>query len=75
MNKTISINYTLKWQLKNKSNYKWSVCGKLFNCKTGRQIKKCYNGGSVGYWIDEKFITLSNLRKQLVKIEDTYCPF
>jgi hypothetical protein len=72
---TISVNYTLIWQHKEQTNYQWTKCGKLFNVKTGRQIKKVYNGGSIGYNIAGKFLTLTELRKQLVKIEDVYCPF
>ena len=72
---TISKTYALKWQHKDYCNYKWSVCGKLFNCKTGFEIKKTFNNGSIGYWIKGKFITLNKLRNQLTKIEDTKCPF
>lgn len=73
---TISITYDLKWQLKSYPNYKWSTCKKLFNTKTGRQIKKTLNCRSVGYWISGKFITLNNLRKDLELIpKKEYCPF
>ena len=72
---SISVNYRLKWQVKDNPNYRWSECGKLFNIKSGRVLKKTLNGYSKGYWIGKKFITLSNLRKQLVKIEHVYCPF
>ena len=61
--------------IKDRPNYKWSECGKLFNTKTGKQLKKTINSGSKGYWIGKKFITLENLRKQLVKIEDVEIPF
>jgi hypothetical protein len=40
-----------------------------------REIKKTVNGYSVGYWINKKFYTLENLRKQLVKIEKLDYPF
>lgn len=72
---TISVNYSLKWQLKNMNNYKFSTCGKLFNCKTGKQLKRTVNGGSVGYWIGRKFITLKDLRTQIELIPKQNCPF
>ena len=72
---TISINYSLKWQYDPLPYYKWSKCGKLFNCRTGKQIKKTMNGGSIGYWIAGKFITLETLKSQLSKIQYDYSPF
>lgn len=72
---TISVNYSLKWQLKFAPHYKWSKCGKLFNTKTGRIIRKVVNGGSIGYWICEDFYTLIELRKHLELIPKNNCPF
>ncbi len=65
---TITVTYTLKWQLNFAPEYQWSVCKKLFNTKTGKQIKKTVNGGSIGYWVKEEFFTLKNLRNFLVLI-------
>lgn len=57
-------------------HYKCSSCGKLFNVKSGRRIKKTVNGRSVGYWIAGKFLTLNSLRSNLEKIPPKqYCPF
>ena len=72
---SISVNYDLKWRLKTNPTYKWSSCGKLFNCKTGRRIKKTVNGRSVGYWINGEFTTLTKLRDNLEKIPKILCPF
>ncbi|MFL1896761.1 hypothetical protein ACJRPK_13730 [Aquimarina sp. 2-A2] len=71
----ISVNYSLKWQHKTHTHYKWSVCGKLFNARTGRKIKKTVNGRSIGYWIKGEFITLNNLRSQLELIPKQETPF
>ena len=74
--KTISITYDLKWQHRTHNHYQWSKCGKLFNIKTNRQIKKVVNGRSVGYWIKGNFFTLNNLKDQLELIpKEEYCPF
>lgn len=72
---SISVNYTLKLQVKFATNYKWTECKRLFNCKTGREIKKTLNGGSIGYWIQGKFITLANLAKEVELIPKEKMPF
>lgn len=72
---TISINYDDKWTLKDHPNYIITSCGKVINKQRGKIIKRVVKGYSVGYYIAGKFITLYKLRKQLVKIEDVYCPF
>lgn len=72
---SISINYDLKWQIRNNEKYRWSTCKKLFNVKTGRQIKKTLNCRSIGYWIDRKFITLSKLKNELEIIPKQKTPF
>lgn len=71
----ISVNYSLKWQLRENDKYVWSSCGKLFNLKSGREIKKTLNGGSKGYWIERKFITLENLRSKIERVKKSDCPF
>lgn len=72
---SVSVNYSLKWRLEFDHKYKWSICGKLFNTNTGRIKKKVLNGGSIGYWINNKFYTLDNLRKHLELIPIEICPF
>ena len=58
--------YNLKWQVSFASQYKVSKCGKVFNTRTNRQIKRVVNGGySTGYWINSKFYTLDTLRANL----------
>ena len=72
---TVSINYTLIWQFKNAKIYQVTACKKVFNTKTGKMLKQCLNGGSLGYWIAGNFITKNNLNKNLEKIENINCPF
>jgi hypothetical protein len=72
---TISVNYTLKWQLKFDNKYKWTECGKLFNANTGRMKRKVLNGGSIGYWIGKSFYTVDNLRKQIELIPKSKLTF
>jgi len=72
---TITKSVTFKWKLDFSELYQWTTTGKLYNVKTMREIKKTVNGYSVGYWINKKFWTVRNLRKHLVKIEDSKCPF
>ena len=75
MTNTISITYTLKWQLKTDHRYQWSECGKLFNVCRGKVKKKVLNGGIPGYWIGRNFIPLSKLRSQLELIPNQNLPF
>jgi hypothetical protein len=75
MYNTISINYRLKWRLRFDHRYQWSECGKLFNVCRGRLKKKVLNGGSIGYWIGNKFYTLDVLRKELEIIPNDKLPF
>ena len=64
--KTISITYPLVFRFKNHHNLQVTKCGKIFNIKTGRQKKMCYNGGSIGIWIDTKtFITKSTINSMI----------
>jgi hypothetical protein len=70
---TISISYTLKYQIKGHPQYQVTECRKVFNIKTGKQLKRCYNSGSIGYWIEGQWYNINTIKLQ--KIEKTYCPF
>ena len=73
---TISITYTLVWQINFATNYKFSECKKLFNCRTRKEIKQIMNGGSIGYCINGKFYSLKKLKSCIEKIpKKEYCPF
>ena len=72
---TITVTYTLIWEVDFKPYYKLTKCGKLFNCKSGNEIKQVYNGGSIGYWIDRKFYTIQKLKPFLKKIQLQNLPF
>ncbi len=51
--------YTLDFELNFASKYKFTKCRKCFNTKTGREIKQRLNGGSFGYYINSKFMSLT----------------
>lgn len=59
----ISIYYTFTHTFKYDTNYCWSENGELFNTKTGKEVKKVYNGGCLGYWINRKFYSQTKLNK------------
>ena len=65
---TISVTYTLIYQLSFANNYQWTKYGKCFNVKTGREIHQILNSGSIGYCINGKFKSLKFLRPKLEKI-------
>ena len=52
---TISVEYTIKYQLDFSPNYQWTKDGKCFNMKTGREITQVYSNGSIGYCINGNF--------------------
>ena len=68
---TITITYTLYWQLKSYPEYQFTKCKKCFNIKTGKQIKQVSQNGCIGYNIKGKFKSLFYLRSQIQKIEDS----
>lgn len=61
---TISITYELLYQFKDNPIYQVTKCKKVFNTRTGKQIKKAYKNGSVGYWL------VLNNKKTFVKKGD-----
>ena len=62
---SISVTYTLKYQLKTAPHYQFSTDKQCFNRKTGRKIKQTYVSGSIGYCINCKFRSLKSLRSEL----------
>ena len=56
-------------------HYKWSEDKKLYNCKTGRELKKTLNGGCVGYWIAGKWHNVNKLKQMVERIPINKCPF
>ena len=72
---TISITYTLIYEISFAPHYKFTKCKKLINCKRCKEIKKVINGGSIGYCIESKFYSLTSLRKHIKKIEKVKTPF
>lgn len=72
---SITITYSIKYELDFADEYKWLNNNQCYNSKTGRIIKQIYNSGSIGYCIRRNFYTLSYLRKHLRKPQKEYCPF
>lgn len=72
-----SITYTIeiKWRIKNFDNYGFGSDKNLYNTKTNRKLKKCYNGGSIGYWFGDSFITLYRLKPLIYKPIEINIPF
>jgi len=73
----LSITYTIeiKWKIKGYESYGFGADKHLYNLHTGRRLKQCLNGGSIGYWISKQFITLKSLRKLLYKPKFERLPF
>lgn len=72
----ISLNFTCKYCISFSDHYVFTERPKmLVNIKTGRVIDQVMKGGSIGYIIDSKFYSLTNLRKYIQKIQTKDCPF
>lgn len=56
-------------------NYGFGTDKKLYNIKTGRQIKKCLKGYTRGFNLNGKFISQNKLKPLLKKVEKINCPF
>jgi hypothetical protein len=69
----VSVTYALKYELKCDPAYKVTECRRVYNSRTGRWVSRCYNAGSVGYWINRKWYNIKTLRLQ--KISKSNCPF
>ena len=71
------ITYTIEiiWLIKDFNGYGFGRDKHLYNLKTGRKLKQCYNSGSIGYWFGKEFKTLTSLKKLLYKPKKEYCPF
>jgi|688.fasta_scaffold1851605_2 hypothetical protein len=71
---SITINYSEKWQIKGMSEYKFAK-KKLFNTKTGKEIKKCLKGYTIGYNLRGKFYSMSSIKLMVERVKKTDCPF
>ena len=67
MTYTIEIKIKIKWVIKDKPWYAFGEDRHLYNLRTNRRLKQCYNAGSIGYWFGKKFVTLKALKKDLIK--------
>ena len=75
---TVSIIYHAKWRLKSNPKYVWTVCKKMVNTNTSREIKKTLfgNGKDAGYYVDGRFVKCIDLKNELEIIpKKEYCPF
>ena len=63
----ITINLKIKFILDFAPNYVWVLNNQCYNRKTGKFVKQSRNGGSIGYYIDGDFMSLTKLRPHLIK--------
>jgi len=75
MRYTVTYVVELRWQIKDKPQYKWSTCKRLYNTKTGNEIKKTMKSRSIGYWIGKEFISINQLKQMVEIIPKTNLPF
>lgn len=71
----IQVSYKVKWQFKEYTNYKITLCKKIINCKTCKVIKCTKSGGSIGYFINSKFFKKSDINQHIEPIPKLTTPF
>ena len=71
----VNVQYKVLWQFKSNDNYKVTKCKKIINCQKSTVLKQTIRGGSVGYWIDKKFIKRVDLNNYLEVITKQKTPF
>lgn len=62
------LNFISKWGIKGYPHYFFNSKKRLYNFKSKRYSKKVLRGYSIGYNLDNKFITLVNLKPLIFKI-------
>ena len=71
----ITLNYDLVWQLKTAPNYQFTDNVICINTLIGKKLWNVVVRGTKGYCIKGKFRSVLQLRKELIKIEKSICPF
>jgi hypothetical protein len=65
----VLLKFSCKYRLKFAPHYVFTIKPKmLVNIKTGRIINQITKGGSIGYVIESKFYSLSNLKQHIEAI-------
>lgn len=72
---TLTIEVKIIWRIKGIDNFGFGNDKVLYNLKRGTPKKQCYNNGSIGYWINRKFYSLSYLKPLLYKKINEQIPF
>lgn len=62
----------IKWRLFEK--YVVDIKGNIINSVTGKKLQRTVKNYTIGYYINNKFYSLNQLRKHLIKIVND-CPF
>ena len=66
----VTLKLKCKWKVENNENYVFSDNPKLLiNLITGKIINQIIKGGSIGYIINNKFISITKLKTMLIKIK------
>jgi len=71
----VSKEYDLIWEFVECPYYQISRCRRIFNTRTGKQLKRCLNGGSIGYWVAGRWVGESTVNQHVRKIQDIEVPF
>ena len=72
---TLTINYSVVWELKFAPEYQFTPGGKRINVQRGKELQMKVKGYTRGFYIRGKFRSLTALRKDLIKIRNQEIPF
>lgn len=74
----ISVTYTIEIRhlIRGFDCYGFGTDKRMYNIRTGRIIRQCYNSGSIGYWMSGKFVPIKAVKKIAYKATTSNtCPF
>jgi hypothetical protein len=71
----ITLTFNITWLIEGYDDYVFIENKILVNQKRGTIIRQVINGGSIGYCLNGKFISLTKLKPLLKKPKKEQCPF
>ena len=71
---TVTQRIDIKFRIIN-TNYGVTEDGRVFNLLRNTEVKRTVVGTTIGYCINGKFKSLKTLRKRLLKVSESDCPF
>ena len=65
----IKTEYIIRWVFIYDDNYWLTPCRKVIDLKNNKILKKVYKNGVIGYYLNKKFYSITDLKKQKLFVE------